>query len=50
MCHPGYVDHALRQLDPVTESREKELAFLLSPGFGEMLARHGARLGGGIVG
>jgi predicted glycoside hydrolase/deacetylase ChbG (UPF0249 family) len=44
MCHPGYVDEALRQLDPVTESRERELAFLLSPAFPEILARHGAKL------
>lgn len=44
MCHPGYVDDTLIRIDPVTRSREKELAFLLSPRFGECLARHGAEL------
>ena len=39
MCHPGYVDDALRRLDPVVKSRELELAFLLSPRFAETLAR-----------
>ena len=46
MCHPGYVDDALRALDPVTDSREKELAFLLSPRFRDVMARHGATLRG----
>jgi len=32
MCHPGHVDDALRDADPVTESREAELAFLLGEG------------------
>ena len=44
MCHPGHVDDALRRLDPVTETREQELAFLLSPAFPEVLARRRARL------
>ena len=44
MCHPGRVDEALRRLDPVTETREQELAFLLSPAFGTVLERAGARL------
>ena len=44
MCHPGYVDDALRALDPVTASREQELAFLLSPAFAARLERSGARL------
>jgi hypothetical protein len=44
MCHPGHVDDTLVRLDPVTRSREKELAFLLSPEFSECLARHGAEL------
>jgi predicted glycoside hydrolase/deacetylase ChbG (UPF0249 family) len=43
MCHPGYVDDELRRLDPVLESREQELRFLLA-GLGETLERHGARL------
>jgi predicted glycoside hydrolase/deacetylase ChbG (UPF0249 family) len=33
MCHPGYVDDPLRSIDPVLESRERELAFLTSPAF-----------------
>ena len=45
MCHPGHVDEDLRALDPVTVTREQELAFLLSPRFAEMLERRGLRLG-----
>lgn len=30
MCHPGYVDDALRALDPVVETREEELRYLTS--------------------
>lgn len=44
MCHPGYVDDELRSLDPATDSREQELAFLLSDRFLEILARRSARL------
>lgn len=44
MCHPGYADDALRGLDPVVESRERELAFLLSPAFRATLERRGATL------
>ncbi|MDE2363636.1 MAG: ChbG/HpnK family deacetylase [Hyphomicrobiales bacterium] len=44
MCHPGRVDDALRRLDPVTEAREAELAFLMSPAFTELLAARGAAL------
>lgn len=44
MCHPGYVDEALRSLDPVTEARETELRFLLSETWPDLLARAGARL------
>ncbi len=40
MCHPGHVDADLRAIDEVTGSREAELAFLLSPAFPELLARH----------
>ena len=32
MCHPGHVDDELRAADPVTQSREVELAFLLGDG------------------
>ena len=44
MCHPGHVDDELARLDPVTASRERELAFLLSPSFLEIAAAAGARL------
>lgn len=44
MCHPGRVDDALRRLDPVTESRERELAFFLSSDFESLLAEKGVRL------
>ena len=45
MCHPGHVDDDLRALDPVTVTREQELAFLLSPRFEDMLAQRGLTLG-----
>ncbi len=44
MCHPGLVDDELRLLDPVVETREQELSFLLSPAFQDLLARRRARL------
>jgi len=44
MCHPGHVDAELARLDPVTQSRETELAFLLSDRFIEILGAAGARL------
>jgi predicted glycoside hydrolase/deacetylase ChbG (UPF0249 family) len=44
MCHPGHVDDELARLDPVTQSREVELAFLLSDRFGEVMASANARL------
>jgi hypothetical protein len=44
MCHPGHVDEELARLDPVTQSREVELAFLLSDRFGEVMASANARL------
>lgn len=44
MCHPGYCDEALVAADSVTLSRERELRFLLSPAFTDMLERKGARL------
>lgn len=42
MCHPGYVDAELPTLDPVIDSRERELAFLAGPAFAELLAKRGA--------
>lgn len=44
MCHPGRVDSELRELDPVTVTREHELAFLLSPHLEEALQLQGAKL------
>ena len=44
MCHPGHVDDELKSLDPVTTTREQELAFLLSDGFVEAMEKAGAQL------
>jgi chitin disaccharide deacetylase len=44
MCHPGYIDAELAAVDPVTSTREKELAFLLSPRFADGLDAAEARL------
>ena len=45
MCHPGRVDEELKALDPVTITREQELAFLLSPRLPEMLEKQGLKPG-----
>lgn len=44
MCHPGLVDEALIALDPVTQARESELAFLRSDRWPALMDAHGARL------
>jgi len=44
MCHPGHSDHALAALDPAISSRDREVAFLLSPRFPEVLAARSAEL------
>jgi len=44
MCHPGKVDQELRQLDPLTDLREREYAFFLSERFPRLLAEHGYAL------
>jgi hypothetical protein len=44
MCHPGYCDEELVLIDPVTLTRERELSFLLSPAFADLLDRACARL------
>jgi hypothetical protein len=44
MCHPGYVDDELTACDPVTVTRERELAFLLSNRFRETLDVAGVAL------
>ena len=41
MCHPGFVDAELQQLDPLTTLREQEYAFLAGDAFPAALAVHG---------
>jgi len=50
MCHPGHVDDELASVDPVTASRENELAFLLSSRFEDIMGRAGAALAAGPAG
>jgi predicted glycoside hydrolase/deacetylase ChbG (UPF0249 family) len=38
MCHPGFVDAELRNLDPLTTLREREYAFLAGEMFAPVLA------------
>jgi predicted glycoside hydrolase/deacetylase ChbG (UPF0249 family) len=45
MCHPGFVDDALRDLDPLTDQREYEHAYLRGEQFPELLAANGVTLG-----
>jgi predicted glycoside hydrolase/deacetylase ChbG (UPF0249 family) len=44
MCHPGKVDGELRRLDPLTDLREREYAFLLGERFPQVLAERGYAL------
>ncbi len=44
MCHPGFVDETLIELDPLTHQREREYALLASDAFPQLLARHGVEL------
>jgi predicted glycoside hydrolase/deacetylase ChbG (UPF0249 family) len=44
MCHPGKVDDELRRLDPLTDLRERELAYFLDDGFPQLLAAQGVAL------
>lgn len=44
MCHPGFVDVQLQQLDPLTTMREREYDFFAGDQFLEMLASHGLAL------
>jgi predicted glycoside hydrolase/deacetylase ChbG (UPF0249 family) len=44
MCHPGYVDEALRALDPAVESRASETAYLASDDFAALMAARSVRL------
>ena len=45
MCHPGFVDDALRSLDPLTDQREHEHAYLKGEHFPDLLAANGVTLG-----
>ena len=38
MCHPGFVDQTLRNIDPLTTQREAEHAYLASDRFPALLA------------
>jgi predicted glycoside hydrolase/deacetylase ChbG (UPF0249 family) len=40
MCHPGFVDDELKALDPLTNLREREYAFLASDNFPKVLRAH----------
>lgn len=44
MCHPGKVDQELRELDPLTDLREREYAFFLSDRFPRLMAERGYAL------
>ena len=44
MCHPGKVDRELRELDPLTDLREREYAFFLGERFPRLLAERGYAL------
>jgi len=44
MCHPGFVDAELKRLDPLTDQRERELAYFNSDSFPQVLAEHGVAL------
>jgi len=45
MCHPGYVDEVLIDLDPFTDQREREYAYLASDDFVRLLDEKGVTLG-----
>jgi hypothetical protein len=44
MCHPGFVDAELQRLDPLTEQREREYAYLAGDAFPAVLATAGVAL------
>ena len=45
MCHPGFVDDVLTGLDPMTDVREREHAYLASDAFAQLLAASDVTLG-----
>jgi len=44
MCHPGFVDETLRALDPLTDQREREHAYLAGDDFPRLLDELGISL------
>ncbi|OQW60991.1 MAG: hypothetical protein A4S14_18380 [Proteobacteria bacterium SG_bin9] len=44
MCHPGFVDDTLRDLDPLTDQREREYEYLIGAEFPQLLAASGVAL------
>jgi len=44
MCHPGKVDRELRELDPLTDLREREYTFFLGDHFPRLMAERGYAL------
>lgn len=44
MCHPGYVDDVLLDLDPFTDQREREYAYLASDEFVQLLDENNVTL------
>ncbi len=44
MCHPGFVDDVLEELDPLTTQREREYAFLAGDAFAKLLQSQGVTL------
>jgi len=44
MCHPGHVDEQLIRLDPLTDLREREYAYLAGDAFPAVLAARGLAL------
>jgi predicted glycoside hydrolase/deacetylase ChbG (UPF0249 family) len=44
MCHPGFVDATLADLDPLTDQREREYAWLASDAFPQLLAARNVTL------
>ena len=45
MCHPGYSDETLRQLDVMTSARDAELRYLSSPEWEALLRARALDLG-----
>jgi len=44
MCHPGFVDETLQNLDPLTTQREAEYAFLAGEHFPPLLKANNVTL------